>query len=53
MQQIRSVLYFTMDMTRIRPEYTPISEDMTDFLERVAKISSAEPGDFGGCNSII
>ncbi len=28
---------FTMDMTRIRPEYTPISEDMTDFLERVAK----------------
>ena len=45
---------FTMDMTRIRPEYTPISEDMTDFLERVAKkFSSAEPGDFGGCNSII
>lgn len=35
----RSVLFyiFTMDMTRIRPEYTPISEDMTDFLERVAK----------------
>ena len=28
---------FTMDMTRIRPEYTPISEDMTNFLERVAK----------------
>ena len=28
---------FTMDMTRIRPEYTPISEDMTNFLECVAK----------------
>ena len=26
---------FTMDMTRIRPEYTPISEDMTDFLDKL------------------
>ena len=45
---------FTMDMTRIQTGIYADQQDMTDFLERVAKkISSAEPGDFGGCNSII
>ena len=28
---------FTMDVSRIRPEYTPISEEMVAFLDRTAK----------------
>lgn len=33
---------FTMDVTRIKPEYTPISTEMSDFLERVAQKYNAD-----------
>lgn len=31
------IFVYTMDITRIKPEYTAISQEMTDFLDKVAK----------------